>query len=190
MAAQAAGFAPGAGAQIERGYRWDKASAPLAIPDKLWGETAYAYDQNGQVSEARFGDALIEKFSYDAARNMAGASSSGPQAISGLGEDIGRFVAWKSSPGGLVQTARGPRGERLTLTHDKCGRVVERRIERDGFRVKIGAMNGTPSTASSAASRLTGRPGAMAMIRSGGGCGRSRSSPRRRRGATPQDPPA
>jgi RHS repeat-associated protein len=68
---------------------------------------------------------------------MAGASSSGPQAISGLGEDIGRFVAWKSSPGGLVQTARGPRGERLTLTHDKCGRVVERRIERDGFRAKV-----------------------------------------------------
>ena len=137
MAAQAAGFAPGAGSQIERGYRWDKASAPLAIPDKLWGETAYAYDQNGQVSEARFGDALIEKFSYDAARNMAGAASSGPQAISGLGEDIGRLVAWKSSPGGLVQTARGPRGERLTLTHDKCGRVVERRVERDGFRAKV-----------------------------------------------------
>jgi RHS repeat-associated protein len=68
---------------------------------------------------------------------MAGASSSGPQAISGLSEDIGRFVAWKSSPGGLVQTARGPRGERLTLTHDKCGRVVERRIERDGFRAKV-----------------------------------------------------
>jgi YD repeat-containing protein len=68
---------------------------------------------------------------------MADASSSGPQAISGLGEDIGRFVAWKSSPGGLVQTARGPRGERLTLTHDKCGRVVERRVERDGFRAKV-----------------------------------------------------
>ena len=68
---------------------------------------------------------------------MADASSSGPQAISGLGEDIGRFVAWKSSPGGLVHTARGPRGERLTLTHDKCGRVVERRVERDGFRAKV-----------------------------------------------------
>jgi YD repeat-containing protein len=77
MAAHAAGSPPGA--QIERGYNWDKASSPLAIADKLWGETAYAYDQNGQVSEARFGDQLIEKFSYDAARNMAGASSSGPR---------------------------------------------------------------------------------------------------------------
>jgi RHS repeat-associated protein len=33
-----------------------------------------------------------------------------------------------------VEAARGPNGERVLLTHDVCGRVVTRRIERDGFR--------------------------------------------------------
>src|ERR1700691_5478671 len=70
---------------------------------------------------------------------MADASSSGPQAISGLGEDIGRFVAWKSSPGGLVKTARGPRGELVTALRPRSpvnevarlfrtGRIVEGRL--------------------------------------------------------------
>ncbi|CAM5768051.1 hypothetical protein LMIY3S_02370 [Labrys miyagiensis] len=86
------------------------------------------------MSEARFGDQLVETFAYDAARNMAGASSSGPPAISGLGEDIGKFVAWTATPGGKVLKARGPNGEIVTLDHDIRGRVIARRVERNGFR--------------------------------------------------------
>ncbi|MEF2074896.1 hypothetical protein [Consotaella aegiceratis] len=34
----------------------------------------------------------------------------------------------------MVQIARGPKGERLRLSHDACGRLIERHVERDGFR--------------------------------------------------------
>ena len=36
-----------------------------------------------------------------------------------------------------MRAARGPNGERIVLTHDVCGRVVRRRIERDSFRAKV-----------------------------------------------------
>ena len=44
---------------------------------------------------------------------------------------------WISSEGGKVRAARGPNGERIVLTHDACGRVVKRKIERTGFRPKV-----------------------------------------------------
>ncbi|MFF8799797.1 MULTISPECIES: RHS domain-containing protein [unclassified Methylobacterium] len=40
----------------------------------------------------------------------------------------------RSTPGGVVQLGHGPHGERVALTHDACGRVIERRVERKGFR--------------------------------------------------------
>ncbi|MCF1492673.1 hypothetical protein GOZ83_06425 [Agrobacterium vitis] len=33
-----------------------------------------------------------------------------------------------------MQIAKGPKGEKIQLTHDNCGRLIERRVERDGFR--------------------------------------------------------
>jgi hypothetical protein len=41
---------------------------------------------------------------------------------------------WTSTPGGVVKIARGPKGERIRLLHDACGRLVERQVDRDGFR--------------------------------------------------------
>ncbi len=41
------------------------------------------------------------------------------------------------SAGGRVRAARGPTGERVVLVHDARGRVVERRVERDGFRPRV-----------------------------------------------------
>ncbi len=45
-----------------------------------------------------------------------------------------RLRFWHGSAGGRVSEAWGPQGERVTYRHDGLGRVVERRLERDGFR--------------------------------------------------------
>ena len=140
-------------AQINRAYEWDKASSPLAIIDAIWGETRFTYDNNGQISEAefteegysegQFGEAgtsgrQSEKFIYDDARNVLGVRAEGFSGASGASASkaVSGFFGWTSSPGGVVQIARGPHGEKVFLTHDACGRVVERKVERDGFRPK------------------------------------------------------
>ena len=142
-----------------RSFAYDRAYAPVEIADDLWGATRYAYDNNGQATEAThraprtgeaqgvaakalldpapplgsmgFGDDSIEveRFEYDVTRDIAASRTTLP------GEPDGRPpVPWLSSVGGRVLAARGPAGERVLLTHDACGRVVTRRIERDGFR--------------------------------------------------------
>jgi RHS repeat-associated protein len=118
--------------EAERRYAWDKAGAPTSIDDAIWGETRYTYDVNGQVAKAEFGDGFTEKFAYDAAKNTAGVALEGP----GLDASVSKLFAWRSTPGGVVQLARGPNGEMVALTHDVCGRVVERRVDRKGFRPK------------------------------------------------------
>ncbi|MGN8118054.1 RHS repeat-associated core domain-containing protein [Labrys sp. 22185] len=126
---------------IERCYRWDRASSPLTILDGLWGETSYQYDTNGQVEATKAGegtgDELRESFAYDAACNLVGAAAAGADKLYGFGESLGKLTTWSTTPGGLVQIARGPRGERLALSHDQCGRVIERKVERKGFRTKV-----------------------------------------------------
>ena len=121
----------GAGA-AERRYGWDKAGAPTSIDDAIWGETRYTYDVNGQVTKAEFGDGFTERFAYDPAKNVAGVALQGP----GLDASVSKLLDWRSTPGGVVQLARGPNGETIALTHDVCGRVIERRIDRRGFRPK------------------------------------------------------
>ncbi len=132
VAAQRAGLAADAARPIARSYAWDRADAPTAIVERLWGEAAFAYDGNGQVTQARFG-ARAERFAYDPARNLAGVAVSGP----GVAAEVAGLSGWSNSPGGVVRIARGPNGERLALTHDACGRVVERRLERAGFRPQV-----------------------------------------------------
>ncbi|WP_454818894.1 RHS repeat-associated core domain-containing protein [Labrys neptuniae] len=126
---------------IERRYRWDRANSPLAIFDGLWGETTYEYDANGQVAVTKAGegtsDELRERFEYDAARNLVGTAAAGAGKLHGFGEALGKLSAWSNTPGGVVRIARGPFGERLALSHDACGRVTERKVERNGFRPKV-----------------------------------------------------
>ncbi|OCC04178.1 hypothetical protein BA190_14965 [Labrys sp. WJW] len=132
---------PGRDPGIERRYRWDRANSPLAILDGLWGETSYEYDANGQVVATKAGegtgDELRERFEYDAARNLVGTAAAGADKLHGFGEALGKLTAWSNTPGGVVRIARGPRGERLALSHDACGRVTERKVERNGFRPKV-----------------------------------------------------
>lgn len=80
------------------------------------------------MAKAEFGDGFVEKFAYDAAKNTAGVALQGP----GLDASVSKLFAWRSTPGGVVQLARGPNGETVALTHDLCGRVVERRVDRKG----------------------------------------------------------
>lgn len=132
--------------QVRRTYEYDRAFAPVTIDDNLWGPRRLTHDDNGQLtdSEAGFGS---ERFRYDEARNLVGASSSiasVPDAPTPYGkafdEAFGSVMpagvpqVWSTTAGGVVQIARGPKGERIQLTHDECGRLVERRVERDGFR--------------------------------------------------------
>ena len=135
-----------AGRGIERSYTWSRAFEPETITDALWGETAYRYDTNGQVKETRFGEDDGERFDYDAALNITGfAEGPAPEqpawakgvAGSGWRPPTSPSLAWSLSEGGRVQVARGPKGEKVFLTHDVRGRVTERKVERDGFRAKI-----------------------------------------------------
>jgi RHS repeat-associated protein len=149
--------------RYDRSFAYDKAFSPTKIVDDLWGASCYTHDPNGQVLSARHGETddkgaatrgaskarlaaspgftpvglgdeifELERFQYDAARNVVASDT----ALAG--EPINRPVTrWILSLGGKVKAARGPSGERIFLTHDGCGRVIERRIERDGFRPKV-----------------------------------------------------
>lgn len=123
-------------ARVERRYAWDQAFAPISIDDSLWGGTRYAHDANGQIEQARFGEGGTrlwdadephgrdseEHFAYDPAHDIASSVAAGGRA------------GWLRTSGGKAISAQGPRGERVSLTHDARGRVTERRVERDGFR--------------------------------------------------------
>ncbi len=138
------------GTPHRRRFAWDRAGAPAGIEDDLWGLTTYRHDANGQTVEAAHGAKTTrgalgadpdswwrdpgqareaERFAYDAARNIQ-ASGGGAGGVAGP-------AGWLSSVGGVVRAARGPSGERILLTHDACGRVIERRVERDGLRPRI-----------------------------------------------------
>ncbi len=114
------------------------------------GDVRYAHDARGQIVRAEFGGegpaaAFAENFAYDAAQNVeASGATPGGAAFAALerpGLTIDkRFpveaarIGWLRSDGGVVALARGPHGEKVTLTHDACGRVIQRRVERNGFR--------------------------------------------------------
>lgn len=114
------------GPALERSYRWGRRASPSGFSDALWGDTSYAEDANGQVTEARHGDGAVERFGYDAALGVAAS-----------GDGVSGLRSWLTGPGGRVVAGRGPSGERVLLTHDARRRVVERRVERDGFRPKM-----------------------------------------------------
>jgi YD repeat-containing protein len=122
--------------QVKRAYEYDRAFAPVRIDDSLWGETKLAYDGNGQLASAD-GASGTERFAYDAARNVAGAASGLAGGYGGAAYRASALDGWQSSPGGVVKIARGPKGERIRLLHDDCGRLIERQVERDGFRAQV-----------------------------------------------------
>lgn len=144
---------------VERNYGWNRFFEPTRIDDSRWGSSFYSYDKRGQVSEARLGDGFSERFSYDPAHNIeavneygatqeSGDRTGGPASGTtikvqdhrskgaGSSAPLNRILHWKSSKGGRVEEARGARGEYILLTYDGFGRVIKRRVERNGFRPK------------------------------------------------------
>ena len=111
---------------VDRSYAWSRDFAPRAIRDARWGETSYETDAAGQVVRTRHGDGSEERFAYDATLSLAGS-----------GADAERVRAWQLAPGGRVERAQGPHGETTVLAYDARLRVVERRVERAGFRPKV-----------------------------------------------------
>ena len=60
--------------------------------------------------------------------------ASGELNVAGSGTSVGQPIPWLLASGGQAAVAHGPDGEKIALTYDGRRRVVERRIERDGFR--------------------------------------------------------
>ena len=171
------------GAAHRRRFAWDKAGAPVAIDDGLWGLTTYRHDANGQTVEAAHGAKTTrgagagaeswrpdpgqaqeaERFVYDSARNIeaSGAGAGGPMGA--------RPAGWLSSLGGVVEAARGPSSEVIWLTHDACGRVIERRVEREGFRPRLWRYGWNAQDRLVSCLTPEARAGAMPTIPSGGG---------------------
>ncbi len=96
--------------QAGRAYAWDKAGAPTLIDDALFGPAAYRYDGNGQVAQASFGESLIERFDYDAARNVVGCWPRGRRRA----RSWGRCGGWRRRRAGRCgwATARTASGWR------------------------------------------------------------------------------
>ena len=138
------------GPSLRRRFAWDRADGLVGARGGPLGDVRYAHDARGQIVRAEFGGegpaaAFAENFAYDAAQNVeASGATPGGAAFAALerpGLTIDKRLApeaartgWLRSDGGVVALARGPHGEKITLTQDACGRVIQRRVERNGFR--------------------------------------------------------
>ncbi|WP_147105077.1 RHS repeat-associated core domain-containing protein [Tateyamaria sp. syn59] len=135
-----------------RSYAWDRRDTPTHITDDLWGATEYQSDANAQITQARHGVPAgsgmrlatpvpsdvpgfpsetieVERFTYKRTQDVEAADIAQPQMP--LDQPLSY---WRTAPGGRVHEATGLGGERITLSYDTCGRVTERRVQRDGFR--------------------------------------------------------
>ena len=145
-------------AEWTRSFIWDRTYAPRAIEDPLWGRTAYEADANGQVVRADHAlrpandtrapllakavgsdvpgfpaeTSEYELFAYAPTMDIAGSRTVQPNAALRVGTE-----PWSVAPGGRVERAVGPSGERIDLHYDTAGRLTERRVEREGFRPQV-----------------------------------------------------
>jgi RHS repeat-associated protein len=139
---------------LQRRYQWNKAFEPLSVAETLWGKTDYQYDANGQVINAhregtvhrhlteygggngfsgqRGGE--LEEFQYNQARDIVASGSITDFDAPANRDRTAAPSPWHLSRGGKVNQAYGPNAQRILLKHDAQGRVIERRVERDGWR--------------------------------------------------------
>ncbi|MGL5009381.1 MAG: RHS repeat-associated core domain-containing protein [Paracoccaceae bacterium] len=123
----------------QRSFAWDRAVAPTAMIDPLWGMTQYQSDPNGQVLTAAHGVTTgptpilagqrppeVERFAYSPTLDICASADA-----------AGAYLSWSASDGGRVTAARGQQGERILFTYDACGRTIERRVEQNGFRPQV-----------------------------------------------------
>ncbi len=115
------------GAMMHRTYQWDQASRAVSVNDRILGENRFDYDRRGQVvgvEKTLRGDSLpvLRRFGYDPNQNLT-------EIASGEKREQVESKAGRIKRRGLV-----------FYRHDDAGRVVEKRVEEQGFRPKIWQM--------------------------------------------------
>ena len=114
------------GIGMHRLYEWDRVGRPISIEDAANAQTRFDYDRRGQVTTARrdtrASGAVLSHFEYDPAGNIAAIVEQG-------------HVQPVTKSAGRVK-----RRGHVTYRHDSCGRVIEKRVEEQGFRPKVWRM--------------------------------------------------
>ena len=111
---------------VHRSYEWDRVGRAIAVNDHTAGQARFDYDLRGQVITTRVdrpdGRSVLSHFEYDPARNIAAVIQSGREQV--------------------VDTSAGRVRRRgaVSYRHDACGRVIEKRVEENGFRPRVWRM--------------------------------------------------
>ena len=110
----------GATSFVERHYRYDKAFNPIQINDNRWGQSQYRYNANQQLIAAHLGQAEPQQWCYDNALNLISEAS--VLHAKGMG------VRAEQKGGRVVRSGAN------TYRYDPCGRLIEKIVQRHGFR--------------------------------------------------------
>lgn len=111
---------------VLRRMEYDRAYNVTRIRDSRWGDTAYRYDVNDQITQAEGGVRTLpreEAFSYDLNLN-----------IRQYGHTPNRHFEVMAFTQQEYQSGRIIRREEDEYRYDDCGRLVEKTVLSDGFR--------------------------------------------------------
>lgn len=116
------------GSAVNRSWQYDQAYNVVGIDDGRWGKTQYQYDLNDQIVRAKFGGILplIEQFSYDANQNLTLHARMPRGAEAALQQDQQHQRAGRVISRGSNQ-----------YHYDMGGRLVEKRVLKEGFRPQV-----------------------------------------------------
>ncbi|WAI47138.1 RHS repeat-associated core domain-containing protein [Pseudomonas triclosanedens] len=107
-------------AHVQRSYSYDKAFNPIQVDDKRWGNSRYQYNVNDQIIAAHLGGAQPQHWQYDKALDLI--SEALPSGADGTARPV------------VQQGGRVVRCGPDTYQYDACGRLVEKLVQRNGFR--------------------------------------------------------
>lgn len=111
---------------VYRQMEYDRAYNMTRIRDGRWGETAYRYDVNDQITQAKGGVRTLpreEAFSYDVNLN-----------IRQYGQTPNRHFEVMAFTKQAQQSGRVIKRDEDDYRYDDCGRLVEKTVLTDGFR--------------------------------------------------------
>lgn len=111
---------------VYRQMEYDRAYNMTRIRDGRWGDTAYRYDVNDQITQAKGGVRTLpreEAFSYDVNLN-----------IRQYGQTPNRHFEVMAFTKQAQQSGRVIKRDEDDYRYDDCGRLVEKTVLTDGFR--------------------------------------------------------
>lgn len=122
---------------VSRHYEWDPAANLVGILDSRVGETRYGHDSRNQIVQTQHRDRIsgasfAERFDYDPCNNLALAGYSGERDLVQVGSRAQLGESVEQAQGGLIR-----RRGHIFYRHDAHGRVIEKRLEENGFRNRI-----------------------------------------------------